>query len=514
MNALKTKNYYLYFLVGFLILLGGGFTLYQYLVLEMPLKENKETFIWSVETMIKFHAKEGMPIKVKLEIPTLESTDFVRLRENFISRHYGYTVQPENNKRYVIWSIRRAKGMQTLYYKLNIYKYDNNTKLDKNLEQELPIVQQSLLTNIPDAEKLTMEELLDSIRSHSSDVSTFTVNTIQASNDFINKKAHSFLERKPEKIAKYIVQLLAMANIPAKVVYAVELKEGNNIYPTIWIKSFNGEKWLYFNITTGTEGLPDNILPWGTDFSMLNIEGGYQQKIRFSITREITNAMNLALDMGEKLRFKAIDFSLFSLPLHIQHVYRVLFLVPIGVFIILLLRIFIGLETIGTFMPVLIALAFRDTQLIGGIILFAVITIIGLLLRANLEQIKLLIVPKLSVILTAVIILIAIISIISNKLDIECGLSIALFPMVILTMTIERLSILWEERDGASVIKIGLSSLFAASMAYLIMSISWVHYVFFAFPGLLLILMAIMLLCGRYRGYRLLELLRFKEFLF
>ena len=29
----------------------------------------------------------------------------------------------------------------------------------------------------------------------------------------------------------------------------------------------------------------------------------------------------------------------------------------------------------------------------------------------------------------------------------------------------------------------------------------------------LLILMAVMLLCGRYRGYRLLELLRFREFL-
>ena len=40
--------------------------------------------------------------------------------------------------------------------------------------------------------------------------------------------------------------------------------------------------------------------------------------------------------------------------------------VVLGWFVILLLRIFIGLETIGTFMPVLIALAFRDTQLVGG----------------------------------------------------------------------------------------------------------------------------------------------------
>lgn len=109
--------------------------------------------------------------------------------------------------------------------------------------------------------------------------------------------------------------------------------------------------------------------------------------------------------------------------------------------------------------------------------------------------------------------LMAIISIVSNKLDIESGLSVALFPMVILTMTIERLSILWEERGGPAALKIGICSLFAASVTHIVMQIQSVHYLFFAFPGLLLILIAIMLVCGRYRGYRLLELLRFRELL-
>jgi hypothetical protein len=360
-----------------------------------------------------------------------------------------------------------------------------------------------------------MEGLLDSIRSHSSDIATFTAKTIQTLNASENVPINSLFwdEDKIENVAVKVVQLLAMAHIPARVVHAIELKEGSNIQPSTWVKSFNGQRWLYFNIATGVEGLPSNILPWSSDISMVSIDGGSKPKISFSVSKESMSAVNLAINIGEKLHFKAISFSLFSLPLRIQQVYQVLFLVPIGVFVVLLLRIFIGLETIGTFMPVLIALAFRDTQLVGGIILFVFITTIGLLLRANLEQIKLLIIPKLGVILTAVILLMSIISIVSHKLDIESGLSVALFPMVILTMTIERLSILWEERGGAAVIKIGVCSLFVASIIYIVMQIPSVHYLFFAFPGLLLILMAVMLLCGRYRGYRLLELLRFREFL-
>ena len=42
------------------------------------------------------------------------------------------------------------------------------------------------------------------------------------------------------------------------------------------------------------------------------------------------------------------------------------------------------------------------------------------------------------------------------------------------------------------------------------MNIDWLTYFAFTFPGILLILIAFMLAMGRYRGYRLTELMRFK----
>jgi hypothetical protein len=84
---------------------------------------------------------------------------------------------------------------------------------------------------------------------------------------------------------------------------------------------------------------------------------------------------------------------------------------------------------------------------------------------------------------------------------------------VILTMTIERLSITWEERGGGHAMKVAIGTLFAASLAHIIMSIPELIYFVFTFPAVLLILVGFMLAMGRYRGYRLTELVRFKAFL-
>jgi hypothetical protein len=102
------------------------------------------------------------------------------------------------------------------------------------------------------------------------------------------------------------------------------------------------------------------------------------------------------------------------------------------------------------------------------------------------------------------------ISVLSHKLGIQPGLSIALFPMVIISMTIERMSIVWEERGASEAIQEGVGSLIVAAVAYLVMGIAALAHLIFVFPELLLLVIAAALLAGRYTGYRLLELRRFK----
>ena len=98
----------------------------------------------------------------------------------------------------------------------------------------------------------------------------------------------------------------------------------------------------------------------------------------------------------------------------------------------------------------------------------------------------------------------------SYRFGLNAGLTITFFPMIILSWTIERMSILWEEEGPKEVLIQGGGSLLTAVLAYLAMNNPWVRHITFNFLGVQLILMALILLLGNYTGYRLLELRRFK----
>ena len=77
-------------------------------------------------------------------------------------------------------------------------------------------------------------------------------------------------------------------------------------------------------------------------------------------------------------------------------------------------------------------------------------------------------------------------------------------------MTIERMSVVWEERGAIDAMRAGFGSLFVAIAAYIFMGMAWLEHLIFTFPELLLVILALVVLAGRYTGYRLTELRRFK----
>ena len=103
----------------------------------------------------------------------------------------------------------------------------------------------------------------------------------------------------------------------------------------------------------------------------------------------------------------------------------------------------------------------------------------------------------------------SVMSIVSYKLGIDEVLKITFFPMIILSWTIERMSILWEEAGGREAMIQGGGSLIVAIAAFFAMDNSFVRHLTFTFPELLMIVLSLVILIGRYTGYRLSELLRF-----
>ena len=205
-----------------------------------------------------------------------------------------------------------------------------------------------------------------------------------------------------------------------------------------------------------------------------------------------------------------INFSLDLLPVEDQSMFKNILLLPIGVLVVVLLRIVVGLKTSGTFMPVLIAMAFMETSLTVGVVGLLLIVSIGLIIRFYLSRLNLLLVARISTVIITVIGIIVFLSVLTYQFGITEGMKVTLFPMIIISWTIERMSILWEEEGAKQVFVQGGGSLLVAILAYLAMSLEIIQHLTFNFLGLQLIIVAIVLLLGNYSGYRLSELKRFK----
>ncbi|KAA0957112.1 inactive transglutaminase family protein [Pseudomonas sp. ANT_H12B] len=506
---MRSLTLHLKFLIAILVVLGISVTAYQIFVLGIPVTEDATDDLWNIDAKVEFVASTKDPVKIQMFVPPL-SRDYVSLNESFISNNYGVAVNRVDGNRKVTWSARRAKGNQTLYYRLVLTKRYTGEKS----KVKGPTFRDSIA--VEGAEKVAAEALLAPIRQHSADVETFIGEAIKRVNNLNDDNVKLLLggDPSPGHKAKIVELVLSIAHVPVEKVHTIRLVADQPQMPELWLRSFNGTDWLYFNPETGEQGLPtDRLLWWTGDENLITVDGGKKANVTFSLNNSEMNAIRLAKLTDENTDANFLEYSLYGLPLQTQQTFMIMVMIPIGVLVILILRNLIGIQTLGTFTPVLIALAFRETQLGFGIMLFTVITALGLSLRSYLEHLKLQMLPRLSVVLTFVVVLIAAISLFSHKLGLERGLSVALFPMVILTMTIERLSITWEERGSGHAMKVAIGTLFAAALAHLIMSVPELVYFVFTFPAILLILVGFMLAMGRYRGYRLTELVRFKAFL-
>jgi hypothetical protein len=502
------RNIHIYLLAGVLTLLAGSLFNYKVNYLKLPVKPAAQSQLWTIEARVAYKPTKG-PSKIELLLPK-QMDSFLILNETFVSGRYGLNMEKSANNRIAQWALRRPKGEQALYYRMQIIP-DDRKKPAKDSAVDFPPrpVYSDMMGTV-------VEALLEEVRNKSADIQSYTQELLVQLN---NKNGNiELLHQGAEKADVWVTRIISIlhgARIPTRKINLLTLQDGvkhGKLIP--WLQVHNGKQWLTFNPKTGEQGLPGNSLIWNIgDTPLLSVTGGKSAKIEFSIYKETREAASIALQMAKKIDATVFNFSLFNLPVHTQNIYRVLLMIPFGVLLMVLLRNVIGVKSFGTFMPVLIALAFRETDLLWGIVLFTTLIGIGLLFRFYLEYLQLLLVPRLAAVLIIVIILMLLISLLSQQLGIERGLSVALFPMVIIAMTIERMSLVWEELGAGEALKQGFGSLAVAALAYLLMTNSHLEHLIFVFPELLLLMLAITLLLGRYTGYRLTELWRFRAML-
>ncbi|MDJ0699613.1 MAG: UUP1 family membrane protein [Woeseiaceae bacterium] len=499
------KQRYVYMLALTLAILGSSVFVYKWKVLGFPLVEDQETQVWTIESAISFDSGPGS-IKVKLHIPTL-TPGFRTHNENSVSRGYGFSLNYPSGGREAQWTIRRADGRQTIYYRISVYEDPGSEQADTTPPfPPQPVINEPM--------KTAVDVIVADVRERSADTASFTTGLLRHLNDPSPDSNVELLMSEvgdENEFVETVTMMLAAARIPARMVRGFELVgRQRNAQLLSWLEVHDGDRWRFFNPVTGDESIPDRFLVWwrGNE-PLVHVEGGSNVQVDFAIQEYHLDAVAIAERQARAQGSNIVDFSLYRLPIQTQAVYAVLLMIPIGALVMVVMRNLVGIDAFGTFMPVLIALAFRETQLLWGVMLFTLLVALGLSIRFLLERLRLLLVPRLSAVLIVVVLLMMLISLVSHRLGMETGLSVALFPMVIIAMTIERMSVIWEERGAADAMRAGLGSLVIAVFAYIAMGIGVVEHLVFTFPELLLVILALTVLAGRYTGYRLLELRRF-----
>ncbi|MCB9799765.1 MAG: hypothetical protein H6757_03275 [Candidatus Omnitrophica bacterium] len=300
--------------------------------------------------------------------------------------------------------------------------------------------------------------------------------------------------------ARLFVAFSRAAGIPSRLVGGILLDEGVKTVTHVWAENYIGGTWIPFDVVNNHFAfLPANYLEmYRGDYALIR----HMRLESFEYFFVIEHGKIPPADPF---------FTLYSLPLPFQNSVKVLLLIPIGVLVVTIFRVLIGVPTFGTFAPIILALAFREISLGTGLACLSLMIGIGCVLRIFLDWLKVLVVPRISLIITTVVIMTVGIMVFGNLIGQGQLLYISLFPMIIITWTIERFSVVQTEDGTVAALKIAAGTTLVAMTAYFLMDHPALRFYLFTYPELLLGVMGLLLLLGRYTGLRLSELWRFRE---
>ena len=491
-----------------LVVLGLGLAAYKHVEMGFPLMPGKTQTVWTVEAKVQFDAL-GKPVKASLNLPD-DTENLVVIESGAASVGYGFERIESKDEQRGVWSARERKGPQTLYYQVSVYRGKGEPRTDWEKKPEPPVK-----PTYSEPKATAVDAILEKAFFQSADAETMVIQLVQLLNaKEPDQNTRTLLQRVSSQSEKnkVLLDIIWSTGKPARLLRGLDVSQvGRRQNLLELIEVYDSKNWVIIDPRSGNLGMPDTFLPWQRgDKWLYEVEGGRKSKVSFSVIADERAARSVAVNLGRVQQAGLVDFSIFSLPVDIQNTFANLLLIPIGALVVVVLRNIVGIRTSGTFMPILIALAFVQTTLLTGLVLFLLVVSVVLMIRGYLSRLNLLLVPRIAAVLIVVIGLYVGLSIIGFKMGVTAVLSVTFFPMIIISWTIERMSILWEEEGAREVMIQGGGSLLTASIAYLVMTERHVSYLFFAFPELLLVILAIILAIGQYTGYRLSELRRFE----
>lgn len=308
--------------------------------------------------------------------------------------------------------------------------------------------------------------------------------------------------------AKAMVALCRADGIPARVVTGFEVEDQPELKPRFWVETLRNRVWESHDLQDIHFGfVPENFLPIRYDGDRIVFVTGQENcEALFSSSKLSPKSTRYSTEHNP---LQILDLT--RLPMSMHPILSVILLIPLGALVTALFQVMIGLKTIGTFSPTLIALSFVMADWRTGIAVFASVIVLGLMSRAMIDRLKLLMVPKLSFMLTLVVVTLVFTISVLDYLRLTPSPQAVLLPMVILTMTIERFYVVTAEEGITSALHLLLNTVLVSFVCFVTLGWRQVGNIVITFPEVHFFTLAAVVFLGSYNGYRVAELWRFRD---
>lgn len=485
------------------VLFAAWATYYKIKVWGFSIIPNEKSEVWTIDAHISFKPT-GKPIEVSLAIPPADG-GYKILSEDVIANGYEAEKDDKNNR--MIIKSSPHKGKQNIYYRIMIY--DNKYIKGKLRDEQQPKVNKPVFEN--EQQEGLVEEIWSIADSQEGTPAERIIKTVGAS--ILPPEVDAFLPIKTTRqvLAEKIIYLLAYKNIAARIVRGVKLNEKKQSSSAdLMLEVYEGGKWVVYNLKTGETGIPkDFVLFQRGGVSLLDVSGGVDSQIKFSVIKSAISSFKMAGRRAKYENSHLFNYTIYNLPMLEQNTLKWLMIFPLAILLVVIMRNIIGISTMGTFTPMLISMSLIKTGFVYGLVCYAIIVALGLIIRTTLSRLNLLLVPRISAVVIFVILIMQVLTIIGYQYGLGIMLSAVFFPIIITAWIIERASITWEEEGAKNATKQIINTSLVAVFTYFVISNKYILNLMFAFNEWNLVILFIVMLIGTYTGYRVVELKRF-----
>lgn len=471
--------------------------------------------LWKITLETRFVADKD-PSKLHLSLPV--GSPFVKVIRQAITHPNITVIRPSKftDLSNELTAIPDLPGEQHIVVEFTVQESEKNRwAISAGLTQKLGAKKRALFledsTGLAISDPLVAESL-STIRSGLADMSAIEheiYNHVQEKVVLDPRKTFTDVsdvlsQMRSDALGKTMVfiSLCRSANIPARLVTGVILKETIDADFHHWAEVYDGGKWQPFDLENGYAGeLPSSYLSIAYNRETLSY---FEDPTPIETSVDIEIVPTLAGIMGKENKRLSQLIDLSRLDVNTQQLLTVLLILPFGALITQIFRQLVGVRMFGTFSAPLLALAMVYADWITVLVIVAIVGLFGMSGRATIAE-GMSRTPRLVITFTLVALSMTFAVSLMDYLNMNPNSSAVLLPIVILVSLIDRIYSTQEDSGMIVTLHRIVWTCIVAFFCYLLFKIEWLSQFVLIHPEIHLFTLSLILLLSLYKDKTLME---------